>query len=82
MCRMPALAIFLSLDYASGQKMIKADKIQTQLGDVVPFISGLLLGGDVNIRTWFSVFIKNGQKVLIFLNSTISSSLISLNFLI
>jgi hypothetical protein len=62
--------------------MIKADKIQTQLGDVVPFISGLLLGGDANIRTWFSVFIKNGQKVLIFLISTISSSLISLNFLI
>jgi integrator complex subunit 2 len=79
---MPALAIFLSFDYASGQKMIKADKIQTQLGDVVPFISGLLLGGDANIRTWFSVFIKNGQKVLIFLISTISSSLISLNFLI
>ncbi|EFX85507.1 hypothetical protein DAPPUDRAFT_300423 [Daphnia pulex] len=62
MCRMPALAILLSLDYASCQKMIKTDKIETQLGDVVPFISGLLLGGDANIRTWFSLFIRNGQK--------------------
>ena len=60
---MPALAVLLSLDYASCQKMIKAEKIETQLGDVVPFISGLLLGGDVNIRTWFSLFIRNGQKV-------------------
>ena len=63
MCRMPALAVLLSLDYASCQKMIKTDKIETQLGDVVPFISGLLLGGDANIRTWFSLFIRNGQKV-------------------
>ncbi len=60
---MPALAVLLSLDYAACQKQIKGDKVQTQLGDVVPFISGLLLGGDANIRTWFSLFIRNGQKV-------------------
>ena len=62
MCRMPALAVLLSLDYAVCQKQIKGDK-ETQLGDVVPFIFGLLLGGDANIRTWFSLFIRNGQKV-------------------
>lgn len=61
MCRMPALAVLLSLDYASCQKMMKIEK-DTQLGDVVPFISGLLLGGDANVRTWFSLFIRNGQK--------------------
>ena len=60
---MPALAVLLSLDYTSCQQMIQGDHIETQLGDVVPFISGLLLGGDVNIRTWFSLFIRNGQKV-------------------
>lgn len=62
MCRMPALAVLLSLDYAYSRKLNKEDN-QTQLGDVVPFISGLLLGGDTNIRTWFSLFIRNGQKV-------------------
>jgi len=70
MCRMPALAVLLSLDYASDE-MIKsqANRMETQelenqlqLGDIVPFISGLLLGSDQNIRTWFSVFIRNGQK--------------------
>ncbi|EFX78427.1 hypothetical protein DAPPUDRAFT_105173 [Daphnia pulex] len=62
MCRMPVLAVLLSLDYTSCQNLIKTDKIESQFGDDVPFISGLLLGGDANIRTWFSLFIRNGQK--------------------
>jgi hypothetical protein len=59
MCRIPALAVLLSLDFASCQKMIKTVKNQTQLGDGVLFISSLLLDGDANIRSWFSLFIRN-----------------------
>lgn len=69
---MPALAVLLSLDYASDEMLqSRANRMETEepenqlhLGDIVPFISGLLLGSDVNIRTWFSLFIRNGQKVL------------------
>ena len=60
---MPALAILLSLDYAASIVTHKEDKKQFRLGDVVPFITGLLLGGDAATRTWFSLFIRNGQKV-------------------
>ncbi len=54
MCRILALAVLLSLDFASCQKMIKTVKIETQLGDGVPFISSLLLGGDANPLLVFS----------------------------
>ena len=68
MCRMPALAVLLSLDYAAYENKQKEDKSKLfGLGDVVPFISGLLLGSDAATRTWFSLFIKNGQKVAFFL---------------
>nr|CAG4641461.1 EOG090X0154 [Eurycercus lamellatus] len=60
MCRMPALAVLLSLDYAAIEK--QKDEKLLGLGDVVPFISGLLLGSDASTRTWFSLFIRNGQK--------------------
>ena len=62
---MPALAVLLSLDYAAYTSRDTNEK-SFHLGDVVPFISGLLLGSDMGIRTWFSLFIRNGQKVLIF----------------
>nr|CAG4643017.1 EOG090X0154 [Ilyocryptus agilis] len=65
MCRMPALAVLLSLDYAIYEKQNnKQQKGNDQfgLGDVVPFISGLLLGSDTSVRTWFSLFVRNGQK--------------------
>lgn len=63
MCKMPALAVLLSLDYAAYMRQEKNERY-FHLGDVVPFISGLLLGNDMSIRAWFSLFIKNGQKVL------------------
>lgn len=47
---MPALAILLSLD-TGGE------------GDMVAFVSGLLLGSDQAVRNWFAIFIRNGQKV-------------------
>ncbi|EFA05171.1 integrator complex subunit 2 [Tribolium castaneum] len=48
LCRMPALAITLSLDGGEG--------------DMVAFISGLLLGNDQTIRNWIALFIRTGQK--------------------
>lgn len=50
---MPALAILLSLD-AGG------------VGDMVAFVSGLLLGSDQAVRNWFAIFIRNGQKVIFY----------------
>ncbi|KRT81668.1 hypothetical protein AMK59_6056 [Oryctes borbonicus] len=55
LCRMPALAIALSLDISnksSGENE----------GDMVAFVSGLLLGNDQAIRNWFALFIRTGQK--------------------
>ncbi|XP_066600597.1 integrator complex subunit 2 [Prorops nasuta] len=54
-CRMPALAITLSLNI---------ENIDTSLSenDIVAFISGLLLGNDQQVRTWIAMFIRNGQK--------------------
>ncbi|KAL0266334.1 UNVERIFIED_CONTAM: hypothetical protein PYX00_008909 [Menopon gallinae] len=48
-CRMPALAILLSMDTVG-------------VGDMVAFVSGLLLGSDQAVRNWFAIFIRNGQK--------------------
>ena len=58
---MPALAVLLSLDHAAHDRAEKQEK-EAWLGDVVPFISGLLLGNDVAVRNWSSLFIRNGQK--------------------
>ena len=58
---MPGLTVLLSLDNANYQ----AEKDGTDdpvLMEVVPFISGLLLGNDQMTRTWFSVFIRISQK--------------------
>ena len=35
----------------------------SDISDLVLFISGLLLGHDLNVRNWFATFEKNGQKV-------------------
>ncbi|KAL1502585.1 hypothetical protein ABEB36_007708 [Hypothenemus hampei] len=51
LCRMPALAIILSLNLESNEE-----------GDMVAFISGLLLGNDQTIRNWIALFIRTGQK--------------------
>ena len=31
--------------------------------DIVAFVSGLLLGNDQQVRNWFALFVRNGQKV-------------------
>lgn len=60
---MPALAIFLSLDHARLQG-VDIDG-ESMLGDMVAFVSGLLLGNDQPVRNWFAVFVRNGQKVIV-----------------
>ncbi|XP_030754130.1 integrator complex subunit 2 [Sitophilus oryzae] len=52
LCRMPALAIALSLNNTSDDGE----------GDMVAFVSGLLLGNDQTIRNWIAMFIRTGQK--------------------
>lgn len=56
LCRMPALAITLSLDHHKGISVQDSD------GDMVAFVSGLLLGNDQTIRNWFALFVRTGQK--------------------
>lgn len=33
------------------------------VSDLVCFVSGLLLGTNAKVRTWFGTFIRNGQQV-------------------
>ncbi len=33
------------------------------IGDLVAFVSGLLLGNDITVRNWFAQFVRTGQKV-------------------
>ncbi|XP_063236508.1 integrator complex subunit 2 [Bacillus rossius redtenbacheri] len=56
MCRMPALAITLSLEHAG--RTLAGDSE----GDMVAFVSGLLLGNDQQVRNWFAMFVRNSQK--------------------
>lgn len=51
--RLPALAVTLSLQ---GNDEPDSD------GDVVAFISGLLLSNDQVVRNWFTLFVRTGQK--------------------
>lgn len=57
LCRMPALAITLSLDHSN-----LGDPGADSNGDMVAFVSGLLLGNDQTIRNWFALFVRTGQK--------------------
>lgn len=56
LCRLPGLAITLSLEHAG--RTVGADAE----GDMVAFVSGLLLGNDQQTRSWFALFVRNGQK--------------------
>lgn len=57
MCRMPGLAILVTLDYMNSSKA----KPQS-IDNIVSFISGIFLGSDDKIRSWFIQFIRIGQK--------------------
>ena len=50
MTRLPSLAVSLTLAVAADDQAL------------VPFVSGLLLGTDQQVRTWFSHYVRNGAK--------------------
>ncbi|XP_058267637.1 integrator complex subunit 2 isoform X1 [Hemibagrus wyckioides] len=54
-CHLPGLGVALTLDY----KPSSADKAVSPL---VSYVSGLLLGTNSKVRTWFGMFIRNGQQ--------------------
>ncbi|CAH1986857.1 unnamed protein product [Acanthoscelides obtectus] len=56
LCRMPALTITLTLEHINKAEQTDED------GDMVAFVSGLLLGNDQTIRNWIALFIRTGQK--------------------
>lgn len=58
-CHLPGLGVALTLDYKPGS----ADKAVSPL---VSYVSGLLLGTNSKVRTWFGMFIRNGQQVSVY----------------
>lgn len=60
---MPGLAIILTLDYCRLEQgnYVNPDSV---VGDLVAFISGLLLGSDDKIRNWIGQYFRNCQKVV------------------
>uniref|UniRef100_A0A672Z286 Integrator complex subunit 2 n=1 Tax=Sphaeramia orbicularis TaxID=375764 RepID=A0A672Z286_9TELE len=54
-CHLPGLGVALTLDY-------KPDSADEAVSPLVSYVSGLLLGTNSKVRTWFSMFIRNGQK--------------------
>uniref|UniRef100_A0A4W3JCT6 Integrator complex subunit 2 n=1 Tax=Callorhinchus milii TaxID=7868 RepID=A0A4W3JCT6_CALMI len=55
-CHLPGLGVALTLDQC------KNDGSEDQVTDLVSFVSGLLLGTNAKVRTWFGMFIRNGQQ--------------------
>lgn len=56
LCRMPGLTIALTLDF------FKRKQQDYLIDELVAFISGILLGNDDKVRSWFASYIRNGQK--------------------
>lgn len=54
-CHLPGLGVALTLDY-------KPDMADEAVSPLVSYVSGLLLGTNGKVRTWFSLFIRNGQQ--------------------
>uniref|UniRef100_A0A1A7YXK9 Integrator complex subunit 2 n=1 Tax=Iconisemion striatum TaxID=60296 RepID=A0A1A7YXK9_9TELE len=54
-CHLPGLGVALTLDY-------KPDTPDEAVSPLVSYVSGLLLGTNCKVRTWFSMFIRNGQQ--------------------
>ncbi|XP_064208392.1 integrator complex subunit 2 [Anguilla rostrata] len=54
-CHLPGLGVALTLDY-------KPDSADDAVSPLVSFVSGLLLGTNGKVRTWFGMFIRNGQQ--------------------
>lgn len=56
-CHLPGLGVALTLDHT------KTETCEDGVSDLVCFVSGLLLGTNAKVRTWFGTFIRNGQQV-------------------
>lgn len=66
-CTMPGLTVALTLNTFSQSAMLSSDANQSQTSkdsanDLVAFVSGLLLGNNIEVKNWFSQFIKCGQR--------------------
>ncbi|XP_064461086.1 integrator complex subunit 2-like [Ornithodoros turicata] len=59
MCRMPGLSVLLTLSHCNGDA---SDIGGPSSGDLVAFVSGILLGSDDKVRTWFAQYVRNCQK--------------------
>ncbi|XP_074869941.1 integrator complex subunit 2 isoform X2 [Carettochelys insculpta] len=55
-CHLPGLGVALTLDHT------KNETSDDGVSDLVCFVSGLLLGTNAKVRTWFGTFIRNGQQ--------------------
>ncbi|EGV98908.1 Integrator complex subunit 2 [Cricetulus griseus] len=55
-CHLPGLGVALTLDHT------KTETCEDGVSDLVCFVSGLLLGTNAKVRTWFGTFIRNGQQ--------------------
>ncbi|KAG7259093.1 hypothetical protein CRUP_000408, partial [Coryphaenoides rupestris] len=54
-CHLPGLGVALTLDY-------RPEVADEAVSPLVAYVSGLLLGTNGKVRTWFSMFIRNGQQ--------------------
>lgn len=54
-CHLPGLGVALTLDF-------KPDTVDDAVSPLVSYVSGLLLGANTKVRTWFGMFIRNGQQ--------------------
>ncbi|XP_018412163.1 PREDICTED: integrator complex subunit 2 [Nanorana parkeri] len=54
-CHLPGLGVALTLDHT------KNEAGDDGVSNMVCFVSGLLLGTNAKVRTWFGTFIRNGQ---------------------
>lgn len=67
---MPGLTVALTLNTFSQSSRMLGDFDQSQspkesANDLVAFVSGLLLGNNIEVKNWFSQFIKCGQGVFV-----------------
>lgn len=60
---MPALTITLTLDFPEYVHGGLGSSYSRTGGDIVAFVSGLLLGNDQSVRNWFSMFTRARLKV-------------------
>lgn len=62
---MPGLAVSLTLKTLNqSEQSGQSDERTESADDLVAFVSGLLLGNNIEVKNWFAQFIKCGQRVI------------------